>query len=85
QKTTEEAMAYGYVPRGSPYILSGDVSRVLLEQISRMESNPSIPVEALLQAATNDLKTLLRRNLERNPTLKKLYLENFGEAAFKNL
>lgn len=31
------------------------------------------------------LKTLLRRNLERNPVLKKLYLEQFGEAACKNL
>jgi len=85
QKTTEEAMAYGYVPRSSPYLLSSDVTRVLTEQISRMESNPSISVEALLQAATNNLETLLRRNLERNPILKKLYLEQFGEAAFKNL
>ena len=41
--------------------------------------------EALLQAAEADLKTLMRRNLERNPTLKKLYLERFGEASFKTL
>ena len=85
QKATEDAMAYGYVPRRSPFLLSGDVNRVLGEQISRMESNPSISVEALLQAAEADLKTLMRRNLERNPTLKKLYLERFGEASFKTL
>lgn len=85
QKATEDAMAYGYLPRRSPFLLSSDVTRVLGEQISRMESNPSISVETLLQAAEDNLQTLMRRNLERNPTLKKLYLERFGQTSFNAL
>ncbi len=85
QKTTEIAMASGYAPRDSPFILSSDVIRVLRAQISRMESDPNLPVDALLQTAGDELQTLLRRNLERSPDLKKLYIERFGEAAYKAL
>lgn len=85
QKTTEEAMSYGYSPRRSPFLLTSDVTRVINEQNSRLESNPNIPVESLITAATADLKTLMRRNLERNPNLKKLYIERFGEASYNDL
>lgn len=85
QKITEGAMAYGFSPRRSPFVLTTDVNRVLAEQISRLESNPEIPVESLLQAAQDNLMVLMRRNLERNPTLKQLFVERFGEEAFKNL
>jgi len=85
QKTTEAAMASGFAPRESPFILNGDVNRVLRAQISRMESDPNIPVEDLLKIAEDELKTLMRRNLDRNPNLKKLYIERFGEASYQAL
>lgn len=85
QKTTETAMASGYSPRESPFVLNGDVLRVLRAQISRMESDPNIPVDDLLRVAEAEIKTLMRRNLDRNPNLKKLYIERFGEASFKAL
>jgi len=85
QKTTEEAMTYGYAMRRSPFLLTSEVSRVLNEQIGRMESNPSIPVEVLLKTADDALRVLLRRNLDRNPALKHLYLQRFGETAYQSL
>jgi len=85
QKLTEEAMAHGFSPRRSPFVLATDVNRVLTEQISRLESNPEIPVESLLQSAQANLLVLLRRNLERNPTLKDLFIQRLGEDAYKNL
>jgi hypothetical protein len=78
-------MASGFAPRESPFILNGDVNRVLRAQISRMESDPNIPVEDLLKIAEGELKTLMRRNLDRNPNLKKLYIERFGEASYQSL
>lgn len=85
QKTTETAMASGYATRESPFLLSGDVLRVLRAQISRMESDPKISVDDLLRTAEDELDTLMRRNLDRNPDLKKLYIERFGEASYKAL
>lgn len=85
QATTKEAVTYGYVARRSPFILSSDVSRVLNEQISRLESAPSIPIRSLLDTAQRDIDVLLRRNLDRNPELKKLFIEKFGEQAYKDL
>lgn len=76
EKTTE-AMAYGYIPRRSPYLLTSDVIRVLESQVSRMESMPSIPVERLLADAQKELDVLMRRNLERNPELKERYDKQF--------
>jgi ABC-type glycerol-3-phosphate transport system substrate-binding protein len=85
QKTTETAMQSGYALRESPFLLNGDVMRVVRAQISRMESDPNIPIDALLQSAETELKTLMRRNLDRNPDLKNLYIERFGEASYKAL
>jgi len=85
QSTTEKAMAYGYSPRRSPFLLDSDITRVFKEQISRLESNPDIPVESLIKRAEADLKTLMRRNIDRNPKLKTLYVERFGEESFNNL
>jgi ABC-type glycerol-3-phosphate transport system substrate-binding protein len=85
QKATEEAMTHGYSPRRSPFLLTSDITRIIAAQISRLESDPRISTEALLGAAESDLNTLMRRNLERNPDLKKLYIERFGEASYKSL
>lgn len=85
QKTTEEAMGFGYTLRRSPFLLTSDVNRVLSEQISRMETDPSLSVETLLKTADDSLRVLLRRNLDRSPGLKKLYLERFGEASYRSL
>lgn len=85
QKTTEEAMTHGYALRRSPFLLTSEVFRVLNEQIGRMETDPSIPVENLLKNANDALRVLLRRNLDRNPALKELYLQRFGEASYRAL
>lgn len=85
QTATEEAMKHGYSQRESPFLLSTDVNRVLNAQVSRLESDPSLSIDALLEAANSELQTLLRRNLERNPDLKALYIQRFGEAAFPSL
>lgn len=75
---TKAAMAYTYQPRMSPFLLLGDVYRVLEAQIGRLESNPGLPVEDVLRSAQDELETLLRRNLAHDPDLKKLYEERFG-------
>lgn len=72
-RATTTAMSYGYVPRESPFLLTSDVNRVLQAQISRMETDPNLEVRELLDAAEDELMALLRRNLDRQPELKKLY------------
>jgi len=85
QNTTKEAVSYGYSMRVSPYLLTSDVSRVIAAQVSRLESNPDISVESLLQSADTELKKLIRRNLDRNLELKKQYIQTLGEAAYQQL
>jgi ABC-type sugar transport system, periplasmic component len=85
QDATVEAMNHGYVPRYSPFLFTGDVLRVLRSQISRLESNPNVTTDDMLKAANSELNTLLRRNLERNADLRKLFIERFGEETFKQL
>ena len=85
QKATEDAMNYGYSPRRSPFLLSSDVARTLANQISRLESNPAISTDSVLRSADAELRTLMRRNLERSPALKALYIERFGEESYKRL
>jgi len=85
QEVTTEAVSHGYTHRVSPFILKSDVLRVLNTQMSRLESSPDISVESLLKRANDELLTSMRRNLDRNPDLKKLYIERFGEASYKQL
>lgn len=85
QAATVEAMSYGYVPRSSPFLLMGDVLRVLRSQISRLESNPAVSTDDMLNAAHKELTTLIRRNLERDHDLRTLFIERFGEETYKNL
>ena len=68
-----EALAFARVPRLSPFLLTNDVLRVLGDQINRMEVSPELPVDELLEAARQELDSLLRRNLERDPRLKAEY------------
>lgn len=83
--TTIKAMSHGYVLRSSPFLLLGDVNRVMISQISRLESNPDISTEDLLKSANREMTRLIRRNLDRSFELKKLFVERFGEEAYKNL
>jgi len=85
QAATVEAMSHGYVHRSSPFLLLGDVIRVMTSQISRLESNPAIPTDDFLKSANKELTKLMRRNLDRNSELKKLFVERFGEQTYKNL
>jgi ABC-type glycerol-3-phosphate transport system substrate-binding protein len=77
-EATKQAMGYGYVPRRSPYLLTSDVMEVLKKQISRLESDPGLSVESLLQTAQLEVEKMVSRNLERNPELKKRYVLRGG-------
>jgi ABC-type glycerol-3-phosphate transport system substrate-binding protein len=72
QKTIE-AMKYGYQSRRSPFLLSSDVERLLSEQISRIESDPTLSVTAALEAAQHEMELLMQRNLSRDPKLRARY------------
>jgi ABC-type glycerol-3-phosphate transport system substrate-binding protein len=85
QAATVKAMSYGYSPRSSPFLFTSDVLRVVKAQISRLESNPSVTTDEMLNAAQKELNTLIRRNLERDHDLRKLFIERFGEETYKNL
>lgn len=85
QAATKEALSHGYVPRRSPFLLTSDVVRVLNEQISRLESTPSVSIQSLLDSAQRDLEVLMRRNLDRNSRLRDLYTERFGADALEDL
>lgn len=77
---TKASMAYGYLPRRSPFLLTSDITRVLGAQVARLESDSRLEVPDLISAATAELMTLLRRNIDRDPELKKKY-EAFSAAA----
>jgi len=77
-EVTKEAVNCGYTQRRSPFILTNDVTRTLDEQVSRMESDPSLTVEELVESAQKQVDVLLKRNLNRDPRLKKLYDQRFG-------
>lgn len=85
QAATVKAMSYGYVPRYSPFLFMGDVLRVIKAQISRLESNSDVTTDDMLESANQELTTLMRRNLERDSELRKLFIERFGAEAYKNL
>jgi len=72
-ETTKEAMAHGYVPRRSRYLLTSDVMEILKKQVNRLESDPGLSVEMLLRTAQAEAEKLIARNLERNPELKEKY------------
>jgi ABC-type glycerol-3-phosphate transport system substrate-binding protein len=72
-QNTIASMKYGYQPKRSPFLLTSDVERVLNEQISRIESDPDLPVETTLTAAQSELRSLMQRNLDRDPKLRARY------------
>jgi ABC-type glycerol-3-phosphate transport system substrate-binding protein len=72
-ETTVKAMEYGYVQRRSPYLLIGDINRVMHGQVSRLESDPTLEVSAMISAAKVELDKLINRNLDRNRKLRKQY------------
>lgn len=73
-----KTMAHGYQPRRSPFLLTSDVERVLNDQISRIESDPDLPVSDALSQAQQELERLLQRNLDRDPKLKAKYRQLTG-------
>jgi len=79
-RTQVAAMQYGYSLRKSPFLLTSDVERVIHTQVSRMESNPDVPVEQLLADAQEELLRLMQRNLDRAPALKARYRKLTGTA-----
>jgi hypothetical protein len=85
QAATVKATSYGYVPRYSPFLFTGDILRVMRAQISRLESNENVTTDDMLNSANKELSTLIRRNLERDHDLRKLFIEQFGEEAYKTL
>jgi ABC-type glycerol-3-phosphate transport system substrate-binding protein len=77
-RNTIETMKFGYQTRHSPFLLQSDVERILSEQMSRIETDPSLPVAEALNAAQDDLERLMQRNLDRDPKLKARYKELTG-------
>ena len=72
-RNTVDSMSSGYLLRQSPFLLTQEVYRVVSDQISRVESNPDLPVANALAAAEAELLTLMQRNLDRNPPLAARY------------
>ena len=70
---TVESMSNGYPLRQSPFLLTQEVYRVVNEQISRIESDPDLPIANALAATEEALLTLMQRNLDRNPPLAARY------------
>lgn len=70
-EATKASMNYGFPLQDSPFMLNSDIYRVLLEQVSRMETNPSLEVESMLATAQKELERLMERNLNRDPRLRK--------------
>jgi len=77
-QTAAQAMAFGYSPRSSPFLLDNDVAQVIMGEISRLESNPQIGIDELLSDAQRQLNRLLRRNLNHDPALKKRYVQSYA-------
>ena len=72
-RNTVESMSSGYLLRQSPFLLTQEVYRVVNEQISRIESDPGLPIANALAATEAELITLMQRNLDRNPPLAARY------------
>ena len=72
-RNTVDAMAYGYILRQSPFLLTQDIRRVIAEQIGRIEADPNLAVENALRGAEDELLMLMQRNLDRSPLLAARY------------
>ena len=78
-QTSVQAMAFGYSKRKSPFLLEREVEEVLGGEISRLESDPTLDIDMLVQDAQRQLVRLLQRNLSHDPALKKLYLQSLAD------
>ena len=72
------AMKYGHRDQQSPFLLDTDVDRIMWNQISRMESAPTLPIADLVATAETDLIALMQRNINRSPELRQRYRELTG-------
>lgn len=75
---TVQSMEEGYAPRLSPFLLMGSISRALNHMLSRLESNPTLDIDELLEAAERQLYREMDRNLARDPLLRARYRELTG-------
>jgi ABC-type glycerol-3-phosphate transport system substrate-binding protein len=77
-RNTVASMEHGYGRRKSAFLLTTDVERVLSVAVGRLESSPELGIDQLLADAEQELITLMQRNLDRNPDLRKRYREITG-------
>lgn len=82
---TKVSARYGYSPRKSPYLLQSEIMRILRAQIDRLENNPALPIDGILQQAQAQLEKLMHRNLDHDAELQKQFVARFGEQALKDL
>jgi ABC-type glycerol-3-phosphate transport system substrate-binding protein len=75
-----EELKLGYQPRKSPFLLISEIDRILKNQISRLESDPTLEVADLLKDAQLEAEGLMQQNLNRNPDLQKRYAELTGSS-----
>ena len=72
-RNTVDSMKDGYLVKPSPFLLMQDVYRVVKDQIGRVESDENLPVASALEAAREELLTLMQRNLDRDSALAARY------------
>lgn len=75
---TVEAMKYTYMPRKSRFLLSAEVSRIIGQQVSRLEANPGLKVDDLLNEAQSMGEEMMQITIDRNPDLKQEYIKITG-------
>ncbi len=84
-RASKEAMDHAYVPRRSPFVRSEDTRNILLDQVRRLESDPSLNIDELLSVADREINRAVQRNLEHDPNLRRLYDERTGRKPVGNV
>lgn len=77
--TTIKAMSFGYVQRRSPFLSLQEVYSAITAQVRKLEANPGTDIDSLMEAANAELQNLIRRRLEREPRLRRIYEECMGK------
>lgn len=70
---TAQSMQYAYLNIRSPFLLGSEITRIMSQQISRLEANPQLSIDDLLNQAQYAAEEQMQRTLDRNPNLKKKY------------
>jgi ABC-type glycerol-3-phosphate transport system substrate-binding protein len=84
-RNTDEAMVRGYQRNISPFLFTSDVVHLLLDQTKRLESNPDLDIDKLMEESQQILLKVMQRNIDRNPTLREQYFKLTGSSNVKEV